>query len=173
MEELNSIYLAYAQIAGVFVGFGALISFSDKGQKDTVEYAAVVAVVLIGLLLILVSLTPIALSRFALEPQYIWRISAALFLGLDFIATFVPVFFLPDGKKNQADFVREYPKSMATLYLLLTLPLYAMLAMVVLNFMPQFHSAIYTFALSFYVLQAALFMTLLVFRNAPKTDLDG
>jgi hypothetical protein len=77
------LFLELAAIAGVFVGFGALIAIRSGGASDTFEVAYMRGVVSMGLLTIVAALTPVTLSRYPLEDHQVWASSSiAVLLGL-------------------------------------------------------------------------------------------
>jgi hypothetical protein len=69
-----------AGIAGVFVGFGALISTRGGGPTEVGEIAPMRAVVGMGLLTVVVALAPVTLGRYGLTDHQVWALSSALAL---------------------------------------------------------------------------------------------
>lgn len=61
------LFFELAGIAGVFVGFSALIAIRTGGASDTFEVAYMRGVVSVGLLTIVAALAPVTLSRYPLE----------------------------------------------------------------------------------------------------------
>ncbi len=57
------LFMELAGIAGVFVGFGALISVRAGGARDAFEIAYMRGVVSFGLLTIVAALAPVTLGR--------------------------------------------------------------------------------------------------------------
>jgi hypothetical protein len=74
------LFLELAGIAGVFVGFGALISTRSSGPSEPQEVAPMRAVVGMGLLTIVVALAPVTLGRYGLTDRQVWALSSALAL---------------------------------------------------------------------------------------------
>ena len=56
--------LALAGIAGVFVGFGALIGFTGSGVNEGPEVTYVRGVVTVGIMVTLTALVPVVISRY-------------------------------------------------------------------------------------------------------------
>jgi hypothetical protein len=82
------LFMELAGIAGVFVGFGALISTRGGGPTEPHEVAPMRAVVGMGLLTVVAALAPVTLGRYGLTDHQVWALSSALALVgvLGFIA---------------------------------------------------------------------------------------
>ncbi len=74
------LFLSLAGIAGVFVGFGALISTRSGGPSEPLEVAPMRAVVGMGLLAVVAALAPVTLGRYDLTDHQVWALSSALTL---------------------------------------------------------------------------------------------
>ena len=83
------LFMELAGIAGVFVGFGALIAVRSGGDSDPFEIAWMRGVVSIGLVAVLAALAPVVMSRYGLSEHEVWALSSILFL-----VGFVGVFFI-------------------------------------------------------------------------------
>ena len=64
MVQDVDLFAAIAQIAGVFVGFGALISVTRRNEIEASQLSQIRAVVTIGLVVIVASLIPVGLGRY-------------------------------------------------------------------------------------------------------------
>jgi len=74
------LFLSIAEIAGVFVGFGALISAAqDQTMAARVQLRGVV---MTGLAVLIAALLPIGLARFGLADRALWGCASAAFLLL-------------------------------------------------------------------------------------------
>jgi len=82
------LFLSLAGIAGVFVGFGALIAVRSGGPSEPEEVAPMRAVVGMGMLTVVAALAPVTLGRYGLTDHQVWALSSALALVgiLGFIA---------------------------------------------------------------------------------------
>ena len=81
-EDIDTL-LAIAEIAGVFVGFAALVtvvSSRSGAERRHVDAFRLVCVVVISTQVIAAALVPIVLDRFGLSQSTIWRISGGLIL---------------------------------------------------------------------------------------------
>lgn len=79
MED-NELLLSLAEIAGVFVGFGALIAVRSGGASGVAEVGYMRSVVSIGMLTIVAALAPVTLDRFDLAAHQVWAVSSVLVL---------------------------------------------------------------------------------------------
>lgn len=74
------LFMGLAGIAGVFVGFAALIAVRSGGPSDPLEVAPMRMVVSLGMLTIVAALAPVALGRYDLTDHQVWALSSALAL---------------------------------------------------------------------------------------------
>lgn len=74
------LFIHVAEIAGVFVAFGALIAVRGGGAKGPVEVGFMRGMVAFGVLAMVTGLAPVALGFFDLAEHQIWASSSALVL---------------------------------------------------------------------------------------------
>jgi len=83
-----------AGIAGVFVGFGALIAVRSGGPTEVDEVAYMRTVVWMGLLTVAAALAPVTLGRYDLPDHQVWALSSALalvgFVGMGALSVRTP-----------------------------------------------------------------------------------
>jgi hypothetical protein len=72
------LFVGLAGIAGVFVGFAALIAVRSDGPTDPLEVAPTRMIVSMAILTIVAALAPVALSRYDLTDHQVWALSSAL-----------------------------------------------------------------------------------------------
>lgn len=70
-----------AEIAGVFVGFGALISIRGEATRDE-EVMMIRMIVLFGILVVVAAFAPVLISGFGVTGHGLWVTSAVVFLVL-------------------------------------------------------------------------------------------
>jgi hypothetical protein len=70
--------LELAGIAGVFVGFGALIAVRSGGASDAFEVAFMRGVVVLGALTIVSALAPVTFARYPLADHEVWALSSVV-----------------------------------------------------------------------------------------------
>jgi L-asparagine transporter-like permease len=80
MVELE-LFTHLAEIAGVFVGFGALIAVRSGGASGPFEVGLTRGVVWMGLMTVVAGLAPIVISRYGVGEHAVWALSSALVLG--------------------------------------------------------------------------------------------
>ncbi len=85
MQDVE-LFVHMAEIAGVFVGFGALIAVRSAGPSDIYDITGVGMVVWIGIQVVIAALTPIAISRFEVPPHALWAVCSATVLVLFWVA---------------------------------------------------------------------------------------
>ena len=86
MQELG-LFVTLAEIAGVFVGFGALIAVRSGGASDAREVVYIRAVLSFGVWVVVVALAPVTLGAYDIGEREVWLVS-----GLVAVAAFAGVF---------------------------------------------------------------------------------
>jgi hypothetical protein len=74
------LFMGLAGIAGVFVGFAALIAVRSGGPSDPLEIAPMRMLVSMAMLTIVAAIAPVALGRYDLTDHQVWALSSALAL---------------------------------------------------------------------------------------------
>jgi hypothetical protein len=155
-------FLELAAIAGVFVGFGALIAVRGGGANDPFEVSAVRGVVSVGLMTIVAALAPVTLGRYDLTEHSVWALSSA-----GFVAGLVAIAFL--NVRTPEYRVRPYSRRVvvAGVAAVALLTLAAVLAPVVimLGVTPDIEAALYFTAVVLVLLLDAFWLLQLVFRG--------
>ena len=82
------VFVGLAGIAGVFVGFAALIGLSREDDVDPARFIDIRGVVTIGLVVIVVALVPVVLSRYGLVDHSLWFTSSLVFLAFLWTVSF-------------------------------------------------------------------------------------
>ena len=75
------LFIGLAGIAGVFVGFAALIAVRSGGPTDPLEVAPMRMMVSMAMLTIVAALAPVTLGRYDLTDHGVWALSSALMLA--------------------------------------------------------------------------------------------
>lgn len=77
----TELFMHLAEIAGVFVGFGALISIRSEATRDE-EVMLIRFIVLFAILVVVAALTPVMISGFGVTGHGLWVASSVVFLVL-------------------------------------------------------------------------------------------
>ncbi len=157
-EDLH-LFLSIAEIAGVFVGFGALISAASEHSLAT--RAELRAVVLTGLVVLVAALLPIGLARYGLVDRALWGWSSAGFLLVIWVAIIAMVNH-PEGRRWLRADVREHPLHNLLLWVALELPLQGALVLALFSVIPALDPAFYVTALVLNLVEAAYLLARVV-----------
>ena len=161
-----------AAIAGVFVGFGALIAVRSGGASDTHEVAYIRSIVSIAVWVAFVALAPVTLGRYGLAGHDLWLacsvLALVLLLGVFIVNRRTPEMRQEIAAGSRADLMRE-----GAIYALLLVGLVVTLILVVLGPVPDQEPALYLTAVELGLLATALTLLFLVFwqrRPQPVSD---
>ena len=172
------LFMELAGIAGVFVGFGALIAVRTGGPTEPLEVAYTRGMVALGVLVVVAALAPVNLGFFDLTEHQIWALSSVLFLGVGLIVT-VAIVRTPEYRTNiaaQAEKTRAQSRSRWIAAAETVLTAASMLALVVipvvilLGVAPDLEAGLYFAVVALALLQAAWMLLILVFaQRLPAT----
>ncbi len=164
MTADTGLFVAIAEIAGVFVGFGALISVTRRSEVDPEHLGSVRAVVTAGLTVVVAALVPVALSAYGLSGRSLWSISSLVFLVLGW-AVIGLALRAPENRRLMASLARDRPMSSLFFWLVLEVPIQVPLVLAVLGVFPGLEPAFYTTALAFNLFEAAFVLAQLVYSQ--------
>ena len=83
--ETIAFMFVLAQIAGIYIGFGALISASKSSTATKQEAQTLATVVYIGLMVVVGALLPLLLDRYGLNTGWSLRIGAIVLLAMAWV----------------------------------------------------------------------------------------
>jgi hypothetical protein len=155
-----------AAIAGVFVGFGALIAVRSGGASDAHEIAYIRSIVSIAVWVAVAALAPVTLSRYGLAGHDIWLACSVLALVLVLVLYGVNS-RTPEMRQeySQARLMRE-----GAVNALLLISLLITLILVALGLVPDQEPALYLTAVELGLLATAITLLFLVFsQRRPQT----
>ena len=167
MAQDVGLFLAIAEIAGVFVGFGALISFTRRTEIATTQLGQIRAVVTSGLVVVVAALVPVSLSRYGIGGHSLWFVSSLIFLALVW-AVIILSLRRPENREIVASETRASPPLAAFFWLLLELPIQIPLVLTILGLYPNLEPGFYTTALVFNLFEAAFVLARLVYWQASQ-----
>jgi O-antigen/teichoic acid export membrane protein len=158
------LFVAIAEIAGVFVGFGALISVTRQSEIQATQLTQVRAVVTIGLVVLVAALIPVGLERYGLTGRSLWFTSSLLFLLLSWVVIVLSL-RKPENRQMVTAQARSSPLLAAFFWLLLELPVQVPLLLAVSGVRPALDPAFYLTALLFNLFEAAFVLAQFVYSQ--------
>jgi hypothetical protein len=171
MQETD-LLLSLAEIAGVFVGFGALISVRSGGPSDAHEVAYIRPVVTLAICVVVAALVPVMLSRYGVTGHGLWLVCSLLALVL-FLGLWIVNYRTPEMREETAAASRAEVVPGVAANMLLVFPLVIALVLVVLGLFPDQEPALYLTAVGLILFLDALNLLFLVFsQRRPQTASD-
>jgi hypothetical protein len=164
--EYASLFTTIAEIAGVFVGFAALIGVTHRSETGTVQRARIQAVVTTGLLIVLAALVPVALESYRLTDRALWVTSSAAYLLLNWAAIALAL-RRTDNRRVASTQARETPV-VITLFWALEVAVQGPLLLVLLGVNPALDEAFYRTALVVHLFEAAFVLAQLVYSPGAQ-----
>lgn len=165
-----TLFVAIAEVAGIFVGFGALIAIIRHGEISAAQLARIRAMVTIGLVVIVAALVPVVIAHYQVDDHALWVVSSAVFLVVDWAAIVLGL-RSASTRRMILDQVRQSPVVAAFFWVLLELiPVQLPLVLVILGANPALDVAFYLTALAFNLFQAAFALAQLVYLEVSRAD---
>jgi len=164
MVQGFDLFVAIAEIAGVFVGFGALIGVTRRTEIEMSQLGRIRAVVTIGLTVVVAALVPVVLGGYGIAGHGLWFASSLIFLVLNG-AVIVLSLRRPENRTLMAGQARANPATAAFFWLLLEIPVQAPLVLVLTGLWPNLEPAFYTTSLVFSLFEAAYVLAQLVYAE--------
>jgi hypothetical protein len=161
-----------AAIAGVFVGFGALIAVRSGGPSDAHEVAYIRSMVSIAVWVAVVALAPVTLSRYGLAGHDLWRASSVLALVL-ILGVYAVNSRTPEMRQEYAAISRAQLMREGVINALLLVGLVVTLVLGALGPVPDQEPALYLTAVELGLLGTASTLLFLVFsQRRPQMASD-
>jgi hypothetical protein len=156
------LFLSLAGIAGVFVGFGALISVRSGGMSEAYDVAYVGIVVWIGVQVLVDSLAPVVISRFEVTGHALWMACSVIVLVLFWIGDEA----LKRLSTERRAVLAATPPKARVKYELVAVPLWVpaniALLLILLGVLPDLEAALYLAAVVLILLMDALILLFVV-----------
>ena len=159
-----ALFVAIAEIAGVFVGFAALISVTGRDEVSPAQLAQVRAVVTIGLVVIVAALVPVVLHSYGMPPSVSWRIAGLLFLALVWVVI-VLALRRPDNRATARAQARTSMGLAIVFWGVLEVAIQVPLMLVLVGAFPDLAAAFYTTALVAHLFEAAFVLGQFVYAR--------
>ena len=160
----TELFLSLAEIAGVFVGFGALIAIRSAGPANVVEVAVISWVVMLATVVVAAALAPVVVGRFGAAGHGLWLVCSVFALVL-FWGGFAVSERLGAEQRAFAE-ARAPLKARAWVELVgvaVWLPATVALVLVVLGVVPDQEAALYFAAVVLFLMMDALLLLMVVF----------
>jgi hypothetical protein len=163
--------IVIAEITGVFVGFGALISLSHPKDVDVSQIVQIRGVVSIGLTVFVVALFPVLLNRYGVEGHGLWFVCSLLFLVLNW-GGIIQGFRESDSRALATTQARVQPLRTLFFWLLLEVLIQVPLFLILVGLYPELEPAFYTTSLVFNLFEGVFVLAQTVYGNATPSDSD-
>jgi hypothetical protein len=161
------LFLELAAIAGVFVGFGALIAVRSGGASGQEEVAYTRGLVALGLLALLAAVAPVTLARYDLTGHPVWALSSVLTL-LGFFGIWALQLRTPEYRANlaaEAERSRRHRVIQGAFSGGYMLALMLLPVVILLGLVPDLESAVYFTVVVLYLVGDGWFLLGLVFSQ--------
>ena len=170
MQDVD-LFLALAEIAGIFVGFGALIALRSGATADPAEVAFIGMVVWMGVQAVAGALAPVALSRFGVTGHVLWLTCSVILLVLFWPGDAVVQRLSPERRAILAAMPRKVRARQELFGVPFWLPTNVALALIVLGVLPDLEEALYVAAVVLMLLLDAGTVLILVITGASTWKL--
>ncbi len=168
----TELLIPLAEIAGVFVGFGALIAVRSSGPTEPLEIAPMRMMVSVGMLAVAGGLVPGALGRFDLSEHQVWALSSALVLA-GWFAILVASSRTPEYRTAWATEIEATRLTVSDVVVWAVLALYLIASLltpviILLGVVPELEAALYYALVVLLLLGAGWTLLGLVFSQRPR-----
>jgi hypothetical protein len=169
----TELFVHFAEIAGIFVGFGALIGLRSTERLDLHDVVYLKSVLAVGVWVVIFALIPIAVERYGVDGHPLWLWCAVPALAVWLIAGF--------GLNTTAD-LRAFNRSqnlerVDRLFPIIGLPLHLVIAgsliVIIIGVWPAAEEALYVTALTAGVVFAGYALLVSVVSRKYVSDRDG
>jgi hypothetical protein len=155
------LFIAIAEIAGVFVGFGALISLTRKNAIDFPQLGRLRGVVSVALVVIVAALIPVGISRYGITGHDFWLVCSVIFLFLVWAQILLSL-SKSEYRELLTKQTRVNPLVSMFFWLLLEAPIHVSLVLAIIGIYPDLEPAFYTTALLFHLFEATFLLVQIV-----------
>jgi len=164
------LFIAIAEIAGVFVGFGALISLTRKNTIDFAQLGRLRGVVSVGLVVIVAALIPVGISLYGVTGHDLWLVCSIIFLFLVW-AQIVLSLRKSEYRQLLTKQTLDSPLVSMFFWILLEAPIHISLVLAIIGIYPDLEPAFYTTALLFHLFEATFLLVQIVnYQMRPGTN---
>ena len=159
MVENIEIFIGIAHIAGIFVGFEALISVTHQKEAGRIR-----GIITVGLSTIIASLIPIGLGAYGFSGHSLWFLSSLFYFCLDWTVIILSL-RMPENR----ELMRNQTKTSTMLFwLIFEIPLQISLILTLIGLFPDLEQAFYITALLFNLFSAAYVLSQIVYTKKDQ-----
>ena len=162
----TELFMELAGIAGVFVGFGALIAVRSGGPTEAGVVTGIRWLVAVAMWVVVTALAPVIVSRYDLADHEIWLVCSLVALAM-WVALAVVTSRSPEYRQDVAATSRARVIGEEAVGALLFVPMLVALVVVVLGPIPDQEPALYFTAVSLGLFISVLMLLALVFAQRP------
>ncbi len=162
------LFVHLAEIAGVFVGFGALISLRGAQPTDLHGVAYLQGVLLLGVWVVVDALVPIAVSRYGVSGHTLW-LSCAL-AALTIWAVGLMLYSRTPASKAFGGSLDRFDRLFPAVGLPLHIAIAGSLLLIIFGVLPGVDEALYVTALTAGVVFAGWALLILVIDPGRETE---
>lgn len=160
----TELFLSLAEIAGVFVGFGALIALRSSGPGDMYDLLMIGMVVWVAIAVAIIAIAPVAVSGFGIADHTLWLACSVIALLVFFAGDEV----VTRASRERRSFIAEAPmrrrwKGELAVGAVTWIPATVALGLVILGVLPEQEAALYFLAAALFLLLAAILLLMIVF----------
>ena len=156
------LFIGLAGIAGIFVGFGALIGLARPRDVAASQLVQIRAVVGIGLIAMLASLLPLGLAALELDDRTVWLVSSVGFLVMLWTVG-VRGLLRPENRAQLTAWRTNRPVVFRSFWILMELPIHVLLLLVMVPLLKDLDQGLYTASIMLHVGEGAVVLTQLVY----------
>jgi hypothetical protein len=173
----TELFLSLAEIAGVFVGFGALIAVRGGGPTEAGDVTGIRWVMSTAIFVVIAALTPILVGSYGASSHDLWLACSLLALIL-FAVVMIVNARTPENRAELAANLASTPRavivlSYGTTIWLPTAALVLALSLVLLGYFPDQEQALYLTAVGLGLFVSAMGLFVMVFgQRRPSAPSD-
>ena len=165
----TELFLSLAEIAGVFIGFGALIAVRSGGST-TLDVVGIGMVVFAAIVVAVMALAPVVISRFGVTGHGLWLVCSVGALLLWWLGDEAIARTSRERQAYRASAPMRVRWRGEVIGLVIWLPANVALVLVVLGLLPDQEAALYFAAAALFLLFDAILLLMRVFRvGFPRT----
>lgn len=159
------LFVSLAEIAGIFVGFGALISIRTDSTSDEYEVTMIRMIVWGGIMVIVAALAPVIISHYGVTGHALWVACSLTFLVLFWGGSTVMERLNPERTRYLGSISRKERIRIEMPGVFLWLPMSIALILILVGPFPHQEPALYLTAVALALFMDALLLLYLVYRQ--------